>query len=62
MGQLASGGDLLARKVLEKLKGFVALLPDHYALASTYKCTKSELNPLARPGRDLQHYWHLQPS
>lgn len=48
MGQSASGGGLLAQKVQEKLKGSVALLPDHHALASTYKCTKGELNPLAR--------------
>lgn len=39
---------MLAQKVQEKLKGSVALLPDHHALASTYECTKGELNPLAR--------------
>ena len=33
MGQSASGGGLLAQKVQEKLKGSVALLPDHHALA-----------------------------
>ena len=43
MGQSASGGGLLAQKVQEKLKGSVALLPDHHALASTYKCTLARL-------------------